>query len=319
MNIFDLHCDTLLLGMLDDKHSLRSNSGQISLEKMRKGSVSAQCFAIYVPCYEEAEEYGIRLSPYEYYRQAVSLYKKELAENADSIRPALCAADILRNLEGGFLSSVLAIEDSVPLDGKSERLNEFYNDGVRMISLTWNYVNQVAHPNSRDAAKHALGLTEFGRECLEIMGRLGIIADVSHLSEGGFFEVARLGKPFAASHSCARALCDHPRNLSDEQLRTLADCGGVVGLSLVPSFLAPGSSFGTVEDIVRHALHIKNTAGIESLSLGSDFDGFSDHSEISDCSKYPLLIRSLENKFSSEEIDKICFGNALRVFKDICE
>jgi len=155
-------------------------------------------------------------------------------------------------------------------------------------------------------------------ECLDIMGKLGIIADVSHLSEGGFYDVTRHKRPFAASHSCARALCDHPRNLSDGQLRALSDCGGIVGLSLVPSFLVPGSSLAGAEDVLRHALHIKNVAGIEAIALGSDFDGFSDENEISDCSRYPLLIRALEKEFSSREIEKICYSNALRVFRDVC-
>jgi len=319
MKIFDLHCDTLMLGMLDKNHSLRSNKGQISLDKMRLGNVNTQCFAIYVPTHDEAAEYNLKLSPYEYYKNAVALFKKEMASNSDMVSTALNSADIRRNLDDGLLNAVLTIEDSIPLEGKAERLQEFYYDGVRMICLTWNYVNHVGHPHSSDHEKHKLGLTEFGRECVSIMNELGMIVDVSHLSEGGFFDVAEQSKkPFAASHSCARAICDHSRNLNDKQLHILADMGGVIGLSLVPSFLRSGSHHGTAEDVLQHALHIKNAAGIESLALGSDFDGFSDKNYIYDCTQYTSLIELFSRHFSTSELEKICFENAMRVFKDVC-
>lgn len=319
MKVFDLHCDTLLCSMLDDKIHLGGSSCQVSLEKMKAGNVAAQCFAIYVPTHDSAEEYGLSCTSYEYYRSCLELYKKELDANSDILRPALSASDIRHNLDSGFLSSVLTVEDSVPLEGRIERLDEFYDDGVRMMSLTWNYPNCVGYPNSPDAADHALPLTDFGRQCVERMNELGIIVDVSHLSEGGFFDVAEISKkPFAASHSCARAVCDHRRNLSDIQLRTLADKGGIVGITLVPSFLKEGGGYADCEDVLRHILHIRNIAGIDSIALGSDFDGFSEANQLSSCADYPLLLRLLEKHLPPAEIEKICFENAMRVFKDVC-
>ena len=222
----------------------------------------------------------------------------------------------MENARSGFLSSILTIEDGVELDGKLDRLDTVYADGVRMMALTWNYENCIGYPNSPDPFEHTRrGLKPFGFEALEKMNELGIIIDVSHLSEAGFFDVASHSKkPFIASHSCCRALKDHSRNLTDTQLRTLADAGGVVGVNFYDVFLGDRGGMTAIEDIVRHLLYLRDRAGIESLAFGSDFDGIESTLEFRDYSGFPQILRALEAYFTDDEIDRICHGNFLRVF-----
>ena len=314
--MIDLHCDTLMLCTLRQNYSLRRNSGAVSLEKMRAGGVLAQCFAIYIPTGDEATEEKLSLAPYEYYLEALKNYRWELENNRDLILPALCVEDIAANKAKGLMSSILTVEDAVLLEGDISRIRRLYNDGVRMMSLCWNYENELCFPNSPDDSLMKLGLKDFGFNCVEEMNSLGMAVDVSHLSKGGFWDVVQHSrKPFAASHSCAFSLCPHPRNLDDEQLRALADKGGIVGLNFFPAFLSAEKS-GSTELIIRHMKHIYNTSGIDCLSLGSDFDGFDMACEIDGCDKLPLLRRAMETEFSPMEIEKICSLNALRFFRD---
>lgn len=314
--MIDLHCDTLMLCTLKKSHALRDNSGCVSLRKLKKGGALAQCFAVYIPTGEDAREAGLHCGPYEYYLRALSVYRRELGENADLIRPALSAEDILRNRDAGLLSAVLTVEDAVLLEGKLSRIDELYSHGVRMMSLCWNYENELSYPNSDEASIMSRGLKPFGIECVQRMNELGMAVDVSHLSEGGFWDVAEYSKkPFAASHSCAAALCPHRRNLSDSQLRALADKGGVVGVNFYPAFLSPDSD-GSIERVLWHMRHIRRVAGTEVLALGSDFDGFDGETELDGSDKLPLLREALQREFGTAEAEKFCSGNALRFFRD---
>ena len=142
-----------------------------------------------------------------------------------------------------------------------------------------------------------------------------MIIDVSHLSEGGFYDVAAHSKkPFAASHSCCRALRDHPRNLTDDQLRVLADAGGVVGINFYDQFLGGRDGYTAVDDIVRHILHVRDMAGVDAIAFGSDFDGIESELEFGDYAGFPQILRALEQHFTEDEIDKISSENFLRVF-----
>lgn len=316
MRIVDLHCDTILHCYTEGK-SLRDYPGHISIEKLQKGGCLAQCFALFIPTHDCAIEHlGMEREPWEVYQELLHCYRINLEECAEWIRPALSPEDILQNKEAGLMSSILTIEDAVELDGRLERLDTVYKDGVRMIALTWNYENCIGFPNCGDHEAHTRkGLKPFGFQALERMNELGILVDVSHLSEAGFYDVASHSKkPFAASHSCCRALRDHPRNLTDDQLRTLGESGGVVGINFYDVFLGGREGYTTAEDIVRHMVHAKNKAGIESVALGSDMDGIESTLEFKDYSGNPVLLSAMEKKFTADEIDKICSGNFLRVF-----
>ena len=312
--MIDLHCDALLKWKRDNTHQLRRNNKQIDFEKMRRGGLWAQCFAAYVPVYEE----GVEGSVMDIYREIVAYFKREMEANSDVVSQVLTAGDIVRNMDAGKLSAILTVEDSIQLEGKIERLDEFWRDGVRMASFTWNYENSLGFPNSADPDEMKKGLKEFGFECLERMNELGMVADVSHLSEGGFWDVAKHSKkPFAASHSDARALCDHSRNLSDEQLRAMGERGCVVGTNYYSYFLEKDCGHSTIRDIVRHMDYMRQKAGIDAVALGSDFDGMSCTLELEDCSHLPRLRDAMSACFTDGEIEKICRGNVLRLFRDV--
>ena len=297
--------------------AFRDYQGHINLDKLQKGGCLAQCFALFIPTHDACRFYfGENRESWELYHALLKCYKENLMACADAIRPALTAEDIRNNSESGFISSILTVEDIEEIDGQMERLDELYRDGVRMIALTWNYENCVGFPNSADHEEHTRkGLKLFGFQVLERMNELGMIVDVSHLSEAGFYDVAQHSKkPFAASHSCCRALKEHPRNLTDDQLCTLGDSGGVVGINFSDVFLGSKDGFTAIEDIVRHLAYAKNKAGIESVALGADMDGIESTLELSDYSGYPHLLEAMEKQFTADEIDKICSGNFLRVF-----
>ncbi len=315
--IFDLHCDTVLHMYLENK-TLNNWDGHINLAKLKKVGRGAQSFALFLPTYDSAERYGIAIAPYELFNGMYSVFLREMRDNAESIKQVRRAKDIEDNIKDGKISALLTLEDCVLLDGKIERVDELFEKGVRIAALTWNYENCVGFPNSFDENEHKKGLKPFGFETVERMNELGIIADVSHLSEGGFWDVARTSKkPFVASHSCARSLCDHSRNLTDDQLRAVGECGGVVGVNFYSRFLVKDSDHTTAADIARHMDYIRNKAGIEAVALGSDFDGIDCSLDFGDYAGLPMLTEAMSERFTDDEIELICGKNALRVFGDV--
>lgn len=318
MRIIDLHCDTILNCYLNGEN-LHTYSGHINLDKLKKGGCLAQCFALFIPTHDAALEcFEQEKDPWELYQDLLSVYQENIKLCSDVIRPAFSADDILSNRDAGYLSSILTVEDCVEIEGQIERFDQVFRDGVRMMALTWNYENCIGFPNSADDVLHTTkGLKPFGFDAVEKMNDLGIIIDVSHLSEAGFYDVAAHSKkPFAASHSCCRTLQNHPRNLTDRQLKTLADKGGIVGVNFYDQFLGDLDGHTTIESIVRHVFYIKEKAGIESICLGSDFDGIESALEFKDYSGFPSIIAALEKHLSDDEIDRICYGNFLRFFSD---
>lgn len=316
LKIIDLHCDTIL-GCYHAKKLLRDYPGHISAEKLRKGGCLAQCFALFIPTHDTGVKYfGEERDAWEVYQDLLQCYRDNLDACSDLIRPALSSDDIRKNREAGYISSILTVEDGAEIAGRMERLKEVFRDGVRMLTLTWNYENCFGFPNSPDHDLHTKnGLKPFGFDAVEKMNELGIIIDVSHLSEAGFYDVAEHSrKPFAASHSCCRAIADHPRNLTDDQLRTIGDTGSIVGINFYDLFLGAKPGYTAIEDIIRHMIHAKNRAGIESVTLGSDFDGIESILEFGDYSGFPQLLAAMEKTFTEDEIDRICEKNFLRVF-----
>ena len=321
MRIIDLHCDTLYRCFLE-KEPLNKNSFHIDIEKLRAGHSLAQFFAIFLP-FEGVDLDGVHYDRYEMFQEVYKIYRNELEKNKAVLREALSAKDIERNQKEGFISAILTVEDGALLDGgqgKSgdmNRLYELYEKGVRLITLTWNYENCIGYPNSSDAKEHRKGLKPFGIDAVSEMNRLGIMVDVSHLSEGGFWDVAKYSeKPFVASHSCARSLCNHKRNLTDEQLRCISDKGGAVGVNYYSHFLREGCKHSNLEDILRHIEYMVNVAGEDAVALGSDFDGIECTLDMEDYSKMDRLVRELEARYSGRIVDKILKENALRVIAD---
>jgi len=300
-----------------DGFALRENEMQIDLVRAKDAGLLAQCMAIFVPTHDIAKEYHVDLSPGDYFEACLEVYRRELDANSDLIAPALCVQDITDNASSGVLSSILTLENGVIVEGQLQRLDELFALGVRLITLTWNYENCFGFPQSEDPAAMKLGLKPFGIEAVEYMNNLGIIVDVSHLSDGGFDDVARFSKkPFTASHSCSRALCDVGRNLTDRQLRVLGENGGVCGVNFVPMFVEKGATLARTDDVLRHIRHVADKAGIDAVAFGSDFDGFTGEVEFGGCCGMPGLIDELCKVFHENEVEKISSGNALRLLHE---
>lgn len=319
MRFIDTHCDTMgeCIARSEGKVTLQNNPGHINMEKLIRGGAMAEFFAIFIPTHDSGAGKGVTLPPYDYFQFVYKAYLKELEANKDVLAPACNYDDIMANKAAGKISSVLTVEDGVPLEGKMERLEEFYQKGVRLISFTWNYENSLGFPNSKDPEIMNRGLKQFGLDCIERMNEMGMLVDVSHLSDGGFWDVVKHSKkPFIASHSCCRALCNHTRNLTDEMLRALGEKGGVVGINFASQFLNEGAEYTDIQSVVRHMLHIRDKAGLDALGFGSDFDGITSTLEFKDYTGLPLIVDALKPHFTDDEIDKICSGNMLRLIRD---
>ena len=313
MRLIDMHCDTLIEGWRKPERSFYDGDTSINLKLLKENGSLLQFFAMYLSRNEMKT-----MDPYDILKGIYGYYQTQMEKYSDIIKPVYSAQDVLENEKKGLLSSLLTVEDGVFIDGKIERVQEVYDMGVRLITLMWNFENSVGFPCSDDPEAHLKGLKPFGIEVVEKMNELGIIIDVSHMSEGGFYDVARYSKkPFVASHSCARALCNHRRNLTDDQLKTLGNAGGIAGVNFECSFLKEGSNCATYDQIIEHLLYMKDKAGIDAVGFGSDFDGIEDNGELVNYSGFKTLLERMEGKFTYDEIDKICRGNALRVIKDV--
>lgn len=312
MKLLDLHCDTIL--RCADEESGRFGLGRnpycIDIEKLKKAGAAGQFFAVYV----DMEKYPDRLDRC---LELVDRFYAELSENAAAIEIAGNHEALERNLARGKLSAFLCIEEGGALMGKLRHLRTFYRLGVRLITLTWNYPNEIGYPNF-EWTYCDKGLTGFGQEVVQEMNRLGMLIDVSHLSDRGFYDVARLTKqPFVASHSNARAIWHNSRNLTDDMLRILAEKGGVTGINFESSFLGEGE-VGKIADMVKHIKHIRNVGGIDVLAIGTDLDGTIHETEVGDIGNMHRLGDALRREgFREGEVEKIFYKNAMRVIKDV--
>ncbi|MCM1309176.1 MAG: dipeptidase [Butyrivibrio sp.] len=328
MRIADMHCDTISkiyeARGRGEKTCLRANNLSVDLEGMREAGYLLQFFA----CFVDMAKYG---NPYEALMGMIDIFDGEIEKNADLIGGARRFEDIERNMGDGRMSALLTLEEGGALGGSMERLYEAYARGVRLITLTWNYENELGYPNYvgngeplYGRARTDSGLKPRGVEFLREMERLHIIADVSHLGDAGFYDVAaNTSKPFLASHSNARAVTPHVRNLTDDMIRLLAKRGGILGINFCPIFLcgdftSEEDCVSRVSDMVRHALHIREVGGIEVMGLGSDLDGIGGRPEIAECPQMELLGEALHSGgFSYDEVDLITHGNVLRFLRDV--
>ncbi len=315
MKLIDMHCDTIWLLNRKEQGSLQKNQICVDIEKLKKADSLAQFFACFV--YAKEFQYDMEAC-YEQVQKMITYGKRAFATSGDNISIAHNASDILANRDNSKMSAVLTLEEGGVLCGKMEYLEELYRQGIRLITLTWNYENCIGYPNSREPELMKLGLKPFGIQVVKRMNELGMIIDVSHLSDGGFWDVIECSsKPIVASHSNARALCNHPRNLSDEMIRALAEKGGVCGVNFYPYFLTETGK-ATVEDIGKHLEHLYQIGGEDVLAIGTDFDGFDDGElDIQNMGEMHLVYDAIRRRgFTERQIDKILNGNILRVMQE---
>lgn len=339
MKIADMHCDTISEIWESRKQSVSPKGGSpqqlsrndlhIDIRKMKKAGYLLQNFALYVDLKKG-------LDPFEYVLELIDVFREEMGKNKNDIGVIKTYDEILANERQGKMSALMTIEEGGCCKGEIGNLERLYQLGARMMTLTWNYPNELASPNLfiKSAEKGSTlkndegfnlfdssrGLTEKGFFFIQRMEELGMIIDVSHLSDAGFWDIVQhTKKPFVASHSNARALCGHCRNLTDDMIRAVAGRGGVIGLNFYGCFLnETNDSHSRVARMAAHARHMLNVGGSGCLGLGSDFDGISGELEIQDCSQMQKLVDGLERAhFTGTEIENILWRNVMRVYREM--
>lgn len=317
MKVIDMHCDTLY--EMEKNHlSLSDNNLNIDLNKMEQGDYLLQNFAIFTELSETSD-------PVDHVMKCIDYFYQEMDKNKERIRPVTTYDDIMKNKHDGLMSALLTIEEGAVIHNDLAYLRNYYRLGARMVALSWNYENGLTHPNfdMKKGGYHTFdnkhGLTEFGKAYVKEMEDLGMIIDVSHMSDRCFYDVLDIvKKPFVASHSNARAICPHARNMSDDMILKLAHRGGVMGINYASDFLDENAEESRIEDMVKHITYIKNLAGIDCIGLGSDFDGIPQNLEMKNASYLPKLEKALKDAgFTEEEIEKIFYKNVLRVYREI--
>ncbi|MDX9784071.1 MAG: dipeptidase [Spirochaetia bacterium] len=319
-SVIDAHCDTLLSviganaiagiqGRLD--FFKRNEKSYIDLPKLLEGGVTCQFFALFV---EDSELLRAKA-------QACRLLDEfdALCEGSQGrLFPLLGAADLDKAHRGNSVAGLLSIEGAEALEGSLDNLGYFYNRGVRALGITWNRRNPFGRGVRTEGTD---GLSPLGLELVEAMENLGMIVDASHLSDQAFWDLAAVAKrPFIASHSNARALNPFPRNLLDEQVRRIADSGGVVGAVFVPDFITADPPSGCFEPFLDHIDYLVKVGGEDAVGIGSDFDGYTDKGfhVLADASEFPLLAQGLERRgYGAAAVAKILSGNWERLIREI--
>ncbi|MBE3582638.1 MAG: dipeptidase [Limnochordaceae bacterium] len=312
--VVDAHADTLQDVLAGRRHLWeQSREGHVDIPRLLAGGVDLQVFPIWVDPsaagHLAATRQALRLID-SFYREVVHTPRLWLVRSRSDLqrvgRPGC-----------GQVAALLSLEGGEPLAGSLELLDLFFQLGIRLLGLTWNGRNELA--DGVEEAEAGGGLTRLGRQVVQRMTKLGMVLDVSHLSNRGFWDALEVySGPLIASHSNCRVICNHPRNLTDAQIQALAQHDGVMGINFLPAFLRPDAQQlpARIEDIVRHIDHIVDLVGPEHVGLGSDFDGISKTPvELPDVSHLPLLTEALlAHGYRPEDVEDILGGNFLRVF-----
>ncbi|MBR3314529.1 MAG: membrane dipeptidase [Atopobiaceae bacterium] len=316
LTCFDMHGDTVTRIAMQkyppydqelDRYTgdLECNNGELSADRM--GAVRwAQCYAIWMPDEDE------KISHIDWYHKSVKWFKKQMKMHADRFAQARSGSDVQKILEDGKVAAILTVENAACLDAGLEMVDEFAKDGVRIASLTWNGKNVLGCGNDNVDE----GLTDLGRECIAALEERDIIVDVSHLNDKCFWEVDKIAtKPYVATHSNARAVCNHSRNLDDDQFKAIVASGGLVGLNFNMDFVRNGGTLYTFEELAAHVEHwLSLDGGEDALALGSDRDGAITPSWLADCGMQSYLYARFEEAFGQSIADKLFYKNALRLF-----
>ncbi len=293
----------------------RSEQGQIDIPRIMEGGVNCMLFAMYV-----SPQYTSRLLRL---IQMLDAFQAEVEKNRETITVATGYKEITKTVKDGKIAAVITVEGGEPLEGRIESLRTIYRLGARSLTLTHFPRNELGDGSGADSGSH---LTDFGQEVIEEMNRLGMIVDISHLNETGFWDVIELTKdPILATHSNCKALCSHHRNLTDDQIKALAENGGVMNLSFCGGFIKNGVGFDpeavkkvTIEDWLDHLDHAVELVGTSHVGIGSDLDGGCGFPDLNDVTRFPLLTEGMISRgYSDEDIEKVLGVNDLRVFKKV--
>jgi len=312
--VFDLHCDTALALMGHDdrpQRNLRRNDCHIDLERAGKLAGYCQCFACFTTPFMEK---WMNVSPVTVFERELKIIRSSLQENADVIRQAFSAQDVEKNLKQGMMSAILTIEGPAGFGFDPAKLEELYQVGFRITSLGWNEQNPLAGSHVTGG-----GLTDLGRAYVAEAQRLGMIIDVSHISDEAFWDIMDMTQaPVIATHSNSRAVCNHSRNLTDDMFLAICRTGGVAGFNQCDAFVGTSPDMDTSCDHFLHFMELDPDG--KHIALGADldgcdvlpegFNGVESYPDLADC----LLARG----FSRDNLYDVFWNNALGVMRSCC-
>jgi membrane dipeptidase len=309
-------------------YDLRTRTpGHTDIERLRQGMVGAQFWSVYIP--HNAIEEGAAKTQLE----QIDIAHQIIQRYPDVFELALTSADAERIFRSGRIASMLGMEGGHAIENSLGALRAFYDLGVRYMTLT--HSANIDWADSCCALREHGGLTAFGREVVREMNRLGMLVDLSHVSGESMHDALDVTEaPVIFSHSSARAVTQHPRNVPDDVLQRMRENGGVVMLTIVPSFIStevmewsqlpptqrretPAPS-ATIDDVVRHIEHVRNVAGIDHVGIGADYDGIdSTPVGLEDVSTYPALFAELARRgWSDADLRKLAGDNVMRVWRE---
>ena len=307
--LIDLHCDTLTDCMYAGSNiidTLDDPARTLSLTSIPKDIHWAQFFAVFVPD-ELRGEKAIR-----FFDDACANFDRQMRKFADRVSPCRNVADMERAWAAGKTAAFLSVENGSAFAGDLSRIGKTKRQGVCVVTLTWNGENELGSGNVTDR-----GLTDFGRAAVREMERCGILVDVSHLNDAGLADVFETAeRPFLATHSNARAICAHKRNLTDDMIREMVRRDCLIGLNYFVKFLRDDGEVHSLDDIYRHTMHFFELGGKKNLALGSDFDG----SLLPECLNTPAKAASIyeyliSRGVSQEDADGVMYKNAQEFFR----
>ena len=305
----DTHCDTPMFFPQGIHFEQRDSKILVDLHKMTEGRQDATIMVAYLPQPTE--------NPTAFADSIFDQIEVIVGQNSDYVRIANTPRDLWMNKHQGLKSIMLGIENGIAIDGKLENLQHFVDRGIVYMTLCHNGDNDICDSASKTQHTHH-GVSAFGEQVIKEMNRLGVLVDMSHAGEESFYQALEISsKPIVCSHSSARALCDHPRNLTDDQMRALAQKGGVAQTTIYHGFLKKDGE-ATINDVIAHLEHAIDVMGIDHVGLGTDFDGDGGVRGLADSSELINFTRRLlARRFSEHDIQKIWGGNFLRVMEEV--
>ena len=305
----DTHCDTPMFFPQGIHFDHRDRKILVDLHKMTEGRQDATIMVAYLPQPTE--------NPRAYADSIFDQIEVIVSQNSDYIRIASTPHDLWMNKHMGMKSIMLGIENGIAIDGKLENLQHFVDRGIVYMTLCHNGDNDICDSASKTQHTHH-GVSAFGEQVIKEMNRLGVLVDMSHAGEESFYQALEISSmPIVCSHSSARALCDHQRNLTDDQMRALAKKGGVAQTTIYNGFLRKEGE-ATINDVIAHLEHAIDVMGIDHVGLGTDFDGDGGVRGLANSSELINFTRRLlARRFNEQDIQKIWGGNFLRVMEEV--
>ena len=307
MFIVDGHCDTIQVA-LDRNMDLEEGSLSFNLKQAMQKAPILQMTAAYIsPKYEKS---------FQRVCDIINHFERQIKKYPEELLQVKTKEDILTVEQEKKIGCLLTIENGRAIEDKLENIEYFYKKGVKVMSITWNEDNLLG---CGALTKQDNGLTEYGKQYVQKLNEKKMIVDVSHSSEKTFWDTIKINeRPSIATHSCCYSLCQHPRNLKDEQIKQIARNNGIVGICYCTNFLSETGIAGTKE-IAEHIAHIANLVGVDCVGLGSDFDGLDENeipTDLKNIGQIDNLVQELKKiGFQEDEIEKIMGRNWIRVIE----